>query len=88
MLSSSRAAARFSLLLLEEGETYVGNWVATAQWPGSSGSAPAHAQGRTPGTLRLCTKSLFFDPTDMRLPIVRHGHIVAPVVQAQTLPIS
>lgn len=67
---ATQAARRFSLLLLDEGERYAGDWVATARWPpGVAGNwqrAP-----RLPGQLRLATKSLFFEPDDARVPIVR-----------------
>jgi factor associated with neutral sphingomyelinase activation len=65
-----KAAKRFNLLLLEEEEYYVADWVATCKWParvaGNWQGAPS-----LPGRLRLCTKSLFFDPDDVRVPIVR-----------------
>ena len=70
MLSGQKATARFSLLLLEEGEDYVGNWVATSQWP-SNATSLYQPGAKISGTLRLCTKSLFFDPEDVRLPIIR-----------------
>lgn len=67
---STQAVRRFSLLLLEEGELYVEDFVAAARWP------PAVAGNwqrlpRLAGQLRLCTKSLFFEPDDVRVPIVR-----------------
>ena len=74
MLSGQKATARFSLLLLEEGEDYVGNWVATSQWP-STATSLYQPGARISGTLRLCTKSLFFDPEDVRLPIIRYDAV-------------
>lgn len=69
---ATQAVRRFSLLLLDEGELYVSDWVATARWPpGVAGNwqrAP-----RLPGQLRLCTRSLFFEPDDPRVPIVRRA---------------
>ena len=71
---AARSPQRFSLLLLEESEDYVGDWAASAVWPatvdGNWSGAP-----RLPGRLRLASKSLFFDPDDTRVPIVRHGRL-------------
>lgn len=68
--SRRKLAKRFSLLLLEDEEDYVGDWVATCAWPDA---VPGNWQGapRLPGRLRLATRSLFFDPDDVRVPIVR-----------------
>lgn len=67
---ATHSVQRFSLLLLEEGETYVQDYVASARWPhGVAGNW--QRLPRLPGTLRLCTKSLFFEPDDVRSPIVR-----------------
>lgn len=76
-----KAAKRFNLLLLEEEEYYVADWVASCNWPAS---VAGNWQGAPslPGRLRLCTKSLFFDPDDVRVPIVRYGPL--PVVLAGT----
>lgn len=67
---ATQAVLRFSLLLLEEGELYLEDFVATARWPPS---LPGNWQrlSRLPGQLRLCTRSLFFEPDDVRVPIVR-----------------
>lgn len=62
--------ARFSLLLLEEGEQYLHDWTATAAWP--EGFARAHAASTEPGRLRLCSKSIFFEPDQAKLPITRY----------------
>lgn len=49
---------------------YIFDWVARCKWPssirGNWGGLP-ELQGR----LRLCTRSLFFEPDDVRVPIVR-----------------
>ncbi|PRW57088.1 beach domain-containing [Chlorella sorokiniana] len=64
------AVRRFSLLLLEEGELYVEDFVATARWPqGLAGNW--QRLPKLPGQLRVCTRSLFFEPDDVRVPIVR-----------------
>lgn len=69
---ATQAVRRFSLLLLDEGELYVSDWVASARWPpGVAGNW--QRLPRLPGQLRLCTRSLFFEPDDVRVPIVRCG---------------
>ena len=70
MFSRRRGAKRFTLLLLEEEEEYVWDWVGKCQWP--SGVA-GNWQGlpQLQGRVRLATKSLFFEPDDVRVPIVR-----------------
>lgn len=46
------------------------DWVAQCKWPkGVTGNWQSLEQ--LPGTLRLCSKSLFFEPEDVRIPIVR-----------------
>lgn len=70
MLAARQPARRFTLLLLDEGEAYIGGWGATVAWPpGVSGNWTASA--RLDGRLRLASKSLFFEPDDIRIPIVR-----------------
>lgn len=67
---ATQQVRRFSLLLLEEGELYLTDYVATARWPpGVAGNW--QRLPRLPGQLRLCTRSLFFEPDDARVPIVR-----------------
>ncbi|KAF8059207.1 lvsF [Scenedesmus sp. PABB004] len=65
-----QAAKRFSLLLLEDEEDYVADWVASCAWPAD---VEGNWQGAAalPGRLRLATRSLFFEPDDVRVPIVR-----------------
>lgn len=72
MFGLRKTARRFSLLLLEEGEDYVDDWAAVCRWPrtvkaGSWHPGDAPLQGR----LRLASKSLFFEPEDARVPVVR-----------------
>ncbi len=46
--------------------------MATARWPqGLAGNW--QRLPKLPGQLRLCTRSLFFEPDDVRVPIVRCG---------------
>lgn len=63
-------AKRFTLLLLEEEEDYVADFVASCTWPTA---VPGNVQQARsiPGSLRLCSRSLFFDPDDVRIPIIR-----------------
>jgi factor associated with neutral sphingomyelinase activation len=70
MFARRKLAKRFSLLLLEDEEDYVADWAASCKWPSS---VEGNWQGleALPGRLRLCTKSLFFEPDDVRVPIVR-----------------
>lgn len=70
MFGLRKPARRFSLVLLEEGEDYVSDWVAECSWPASvAGNWQSLEQLH--GTLRLCSKSIFFEPEDVRIPIVR-----------------
>jgi factor associated with neutral sphingomyelinase activation len=70
MFARRKAAKRFSLLLLEDEEAYIADWVASCKWPAA---VEGNWQGlaRLPGRLRLCTRSLFFEPDDVRVPIAR-----------------
>ena len=63
-------AKRFTLLLLEEEEDYVADFVASCAWP-TAVQGNLQKVKSMPGSLRLCSKSLFFDPYDVRVPIVR-----------------
>ena len=55
--------------------------MATSQWP--KDATALYQQGaKIPGTLRLCTKSLFFDPEDVRLPIIRSRLPLTPLPAA------
>jgi len=71
MFGMRSQAKRFTLLLLEEEEDYVADFVATCVWPSA---VPGNAQQvkSMPGSLRLCSKSLFFEPDDVRVPIIRY----------------
>lgn len=61
---------RFSLLLLEENEYYIRDFVATCCWPQNVGGNVLGLQ-EVSGQLRLCSRSIFFDADDVRVPIVR-----------------
>lgn len=60
----TRSKARFTLLLLEEGELYLDDYAALAY--GGDG-----VQRKTRGRLKLCSASLLFDPDDVRVPVTR-----------------
>ncbi|KAK2075812.1 hypothetical protein QBZ16_001553 [Prototheca wickerhamii] len=68
--SGSGKGPRFNLLLLQDGEEYVDDFVAECDWPEE---VPGNWSGRArlPGSLRLASCSVFFDPDDVRVPIVR-----------------
>lgn len=70
MFGARKPTKRFTLLLLEEGEDYVDDWVAEAKWPASV-SGNWQSLPKLPGRLRLCSKSIVFEPDDVRIPIVR-----------------
>ena len=71
--TTGRDSGRFTLLLLDDGEDYVDDWVAVAHWPpdvAAAGGAPPPT-APVPGRLRLASRSLLFDADDGRLPIIR-----------------
>ncbi|GAX76319.1 hypothetical protein CEUSTIGMA_g3765.t1 [Chlamydomonas eustigma] len=70
MFRRQRNAKRFTLLLLEEEEDYLQDWVGECTWPTS---IPGNWQGlpRLQGRIRIASRSLFFEPDDVRIPIVR-----------------
>lgn len=70
MFSKKKSAKRFSLLLLEDEEDYVQDWMVTCRWPTNVDGNWQKLQ-QLSGRLRLCTKSMFFEPDDVRVPIVR-----------------
>ena len=86
---------RFSLLLFEDGEFYVSECVVEcARFPSRlcDTAMMASVPQRLGGELRVCTKSLFFQPSDMGMPIVRlpfkhiqvlHGRVLT--VEVSTL---
>lgn len=71
MFGLRSSAKRFTLLLLEEEEDYVADFVANCAWPSAVHGNMQQAK-TLPGSLRLCSKSLFFEPDDVRVPIVRY----------------
>lgn len=70
MLSLRRPAQRFSLCLLDEGEDFVALWVGVCVWPKSI-SGNWQNMDKLPGNIMVCSKSIFFEPDDVRIPIVR-----------------
>ena len=61
-LQKAGVSPRFSLLLLDEGECYLGDYPGTHRFGD---------RDPTEGKLRICSHSIIFDPDDVRLPIVR-----------------
>ncbi|CAD7696355.1 unnamed protein product [Ostreobium quekettii] len=70
MYVARKTAKRFSLLLLDDGEDYIQEYVCACRWPGEVEGNWKGAD-ELPGTLRLCSKSLFFDADDVRVPVIR-----------------
>lgn len=60
---------RFSLLLLDEGEDYICDWVGFCVPP--AGKLDVSPGSTVRGRLRLCSMSLMFDPDEQRLPILK-----------------
>ena len=67
---------RFSLLHLDEGEDYVGDFVGLCKAP--TGALPlelennsAQAHGKLRGRIRLLSRSLLFDPDDIAVPMLK-----------------
>lgn len=72
---------RFSLLHLDEGEDYVGDFVGlckapTGALPRAPESTAAHAHGKLRGRIRLLSRSLVFDPDDLAVPMLKF-HLAA-----------
>ncbi|KAG6550710.1 hypothetical protein Mapa_007807 [Marchantia paleacea] len=65
---------RFSYLLMEEGDHYIQDWIATCRQGSAGGSqrlqAQAWQQRSLRGRLRLCAKCLFFEPDYVKAPIL------------------
>lgn len=60
---------RFSLLLLDEGESYVQDWLSFCTPPAGKLDTPGGSRLR--GRLRLCSSSLFFDADEHSFPVLR-----------------
>ncbi|XP_057822900.2 uncharacterized protein LOC131035250 [Cryptomeria japonica] len=73
--SGSWSSKRFSYLLLDEGEFYVQDWIATCgkgSLDSSQDIKPSSGQlQKMKGRLQLCSKSIFFEPDSLSLPIIR-----------------
>eukprot|EP00897_Mesotaenium_endlicherianum_P002258 jgi/Mesen1/205/ME1138815C07543 len=72
--AARRGKGRFSLLLLEDGDFYLRDWLASCCPPVSqAASFPFSAPNeRLRGRLRLCAKAVFFEPHDVRCPIIMY----------------
>ncbi|GMH42025.1 hypothetical protein BSKO_09944 [Bryopsis sp. KO-2023] len=66
----ARTAKRFSFLLLDEGEDYLQEYICVCRWPNEV-AGNWNGQSDVHGTLRVCSKSLFFEADDIRIPVVR-----------------
>lgn len=63
---------RFSLILLEPGEVYFEDFTASLEVnPLKSSPTSSATQSPIPGRLKLCSKSIVFDPRDFAKPILR-----------------
>lgn len=82
MYNQRKPAKRFTLLLLEEEEDYVMDWVATCTWPSNVSGCWSAGATALEGRIRLCTRSLFFDPDDPKVPIVRLPFITTEHISA------
>ncbi|KAJ7542680.1 hypothetical protein O6H91_09G006500 [Diphasiastrum complanatum] len=71
---SGKPKQRFSYLLLEDGDHYIQDWIATCRPRLAGGSQriklPSWQQRRLKGRLRLCARSIFFDPDPITAPIL------------------
>jgi len=61
--------SRFTLLDVEDGEEYLEDFAAF-YYPALESDAAAMRR-RLKGRLRLCTRSLVFEPDDVKLPLIR-----------------
>ncbi|KAI8104506.1 hypothetical protein M9434_003061 [Picochlorum sp. BPE23] len=68
----SGGGCRFSLLLLEDDEFYITECVCMCEEDGTSGQLRG---GSVAGQLRVCTKSVFFEPDDVRIPVMRIPYV-------------
>lgn len=55
---------------LEDEEDYVADWVVSATWPAGVGGNWG-GRGSLPGRLRAGSRNLYYEPDDLRVPIVR-----------------
>eukprot|EP00850_Spirogloea_muscicola_P000652 SM000002S05732 [mRNA] locus=s2:1945598:1951529:+ [translate_table: standard] len=78
------AGRRFSPLLLEPGDHYIRDWLASARLaaPAPPPAASSWKSRLLRGRVRLSAKALFFEPDDARAPILRFSfrkvHSIAP----------
>lgn len=85
MHSLGKKKKRFSLLFLEDGETYI---LDSMGFRHHSDSYPEKRQEK--GRIHICSRSLIFEPVDMETPIVRYSYrdmVKAPeeIVVAKTI---
>ncbi|KAJ1467326.1 hypothetical protein T484DRAFT_1859128 [Baffinella frigidus] len=79
-------AARFNLLMLDTGETYLSD---IAVYHAPSLPAPHHPVPRVHGRLRICSSSLLFEPGPPDLPLLKiylkHVTSIEPLVGKRAL---
>ncbi|KAH9320915.1 hypothetical protein KI387_015554, partial [Taxus chinensis] len=86
--SVNRSMKRFSYLLLDEGEFYVQDWIATCRQGSMDNSQNIETSPwqlhQMKGRLRLCSKSIFFEPDGLSVPIIRFPMHKVKKVEALT----
>lgn len=86
--SVTKSCKRFSYLLLDEGEFYVQDWIATCRQGSLDGlqkiQLPSWQLHQMKGRLRLCSKSIFFEPDNFSAPIIRFPMNKVKKVEALT----
>ena len=76
-VDGAERSRRFSLLHLDEGEDYVGDWQASMRAPEGSldpypgAVAAADSNGKLRGRIRLLSCSVLFDPDDVVAPMLK-----------------
>jgi len=76
-VDGAERSRRFSLLHLDEGEDYVGDWQASMRAPEGSldpypgAAAAADSNGKLRGRIRLLSSSVLFDPDDIVVPMLK-----------------
>ena len=76
-VDGAERSRRFSLLHLDEGEDYVGDWQASMRAPEGSldpypgAVAAADSNGKLRGRIRLLSSSVLFDPDNIVVPMLK-----------------
>lgn len=66
-----KSVKRFAYLLLEDGDQYIQDWIASCR-PGlvGPGAQKPSQQRKLKGRLRLCARAIFFEPDYIKAPIL------------------